>query len=176
MFRPRPSVLCLLFASSPSAVRRTIWAIIINSIQCVAHGRARSHIPDKHGKIVYPFWRYLNAAPSIIRKIVRFGVQAAIFHQTPDSVFSVCGETVCSVSEARSFTMETPTRLSVAAKVISIDRDGRSAVANTTSLAVRQVFHHDQPTKPSPNPIHVWSIAQEKRHFNTHHIADAADA
>lgn len=169
MPRARSSVICLFLASSPSAVRCTIWTVVVDPIQCMPQTGSRTNIPQEGGKVAHPFWCDRDPPATVIRKVISSWVAATILHQRPGTILGSVAlkETVFCVGEGRPFTLETPTRLGVSTKVIAIDRDGRSAVANTMSFTVRQAFDHDQPTKAFPNPIHVRSIAWEKSYFNT---------
>ena len=167
MFRTCSSVICLLFTSSPPAVRRTIWTVIINSIQAILYSRTRTHVLKKNRKAVYPFFRNYYAPTTVICKSLCFRVKASIFHHGPATVFRAVTKTMFCICKACLFTVQAATRIGLPTKIVAENYCALPTITNTTRLTVRQAFDHDQPSKTFPGPLHVPSIAREKRYFNT---------
>jgi hypothetical protein len=83
----------LLFKSRPSAVRGTVSAIIIYSVDRFS-GWATAHIGKKVW-IFIPAFANLDAAPAVILPTRNIRISAACTHSTPNSVFSCPPIAVC---------------------------------------------------------------------------------
>lgn len=93
----RRTIARLLFWSSPSAVFRRISFRAIDSVNAVRYRGFRSHIGVEVLER-FPSIAYCNAVSSIVRKVFRVRVVAAVVHSLPSNVFNGGAHPVLSLS------------------------------------------------------------------------------
>lgn len=86
-----PPVSGLFRLSSPSAIFRTVWAVVINTVNRVFFGRTLSHVFQKMSKIFPPFTNgYASRSVFVIGGMV--GVLATTSHRVPTFIHGVIGK------------------------------------------------------------------------------------
>lgn len=76
----------LFFFGCPSAILRRIRAIVIDAINRVPHGWARSHVFAERGEAVAPTVAHHNAATTVVAIDCRGGNVAARPHASPNGI------------------------------------------------------------------------------------------
>lgn len=76
----------LLCCGGPTAISRTVWAVVINSINGVFCRRRLSHIGKKVNELRPPF-AHINSARAVIIKVGSINLSAAPVHKRPCVVF-----------------------------------------------------------------------------------------
>lgn len=109
---PFPSILNLLFFSSPSAVGREIALIVINSVNRVFGGRARPHIGHKIRERLLPSFADSDTSSSIVGIFWYIFVSTSIEHVLPSLIlgFMCIVHSMSSVSDSSYFSVETTAR------------------------------------------------------------------
>lgn len=117
LFSPWSAIVGLLFARGPSAIRRGVISVIINTINAFAFGR-QIHILKKVFKFI-PSLTNFNSATSIVLKSFIKGIVTSIKHGTPNFIYFCFRHSMGFASSTRQFAIQTATRMGISCINIS---------------------------------------------------------
>jgi hypothetical protein len=92
--QPVASRVCgLLLAGGPSAVARTVGAVVVNAVQGVVRRGARTHVAQERGK-VGPLWADDDATAAVTGPTAGARILASCVHSLPSHVLSGDGSLI----------------------------------------------------------------------------------
>jgi hypothetical protein len=120
---PRPSISCLLYLRSPSAILRTVGAVVVDAVDAVRRRWPGAHVGVKRLKARPPLTDR-DPAPAVIAVDVALRTQASAAHVLPDPVLrSAMRQSVSAMGIARRLEHEAAARDRVTApEAVSNDR------------------------------------------------------
>ena len=99
----------LLRRCSPSHVTGFIMAVIVDTVQRMRWRRLRPHVGKERLELVAPCFAYSDAASTVSRKVLIFGIKAAGAHRVPLRIFRRTTHPVRAVHIASPFTGQATT-------------------------------------------------------------------
>lgn len=87
-------VVALLRFDRPSAVIQLIVAVVVNAINRMFVGRARTHVGVERHERIAPAFADANTTPAVLVKIFHGWIQAAVLHRAPYAVLWRIAQTV----------------------------------------------------------------------------------
>ena len=105
-------IFCLLCPRSPTAVIFFVWSVVVDTIKSMGWAGTRAHIPIERSKIPAPFIVNNNSPTPIVMPCAVLGIAAALFHCTPNAIFSSV-KIIQAVRCAYRFTFYTSARFCV---------------------------------------------------------------
>jgi hypothetical protein len=170
----------VLLSSQPSAIKRTIRAIVINTVYCKMFLITFFHIFIKLFKRIFPRWANNNASAAIIFVCYMFFVITTRFYGTPNIINFSLGQIVSSKSLNGYVPIQTSATFTFAVdEVVADNNTAYSTITNTmkqklsTLICSRNVMYSPS-TKPFSNNVrrqyrslvHTYSFHIERRHYN----------
>lgn len=152
------SIPVLFVLGSPRAITRTIWAVIVFSINGVLRRRTRTHICVEGREGITPSVANRDASAAIVREVVIGRSQATALHVKPRAIFGAALKAVRQIRLALA---------SIASATISPASPQASGYDSRVIAAIARAFVFDLPSACSASAQHCESAESLTRHVAT---------